>query len=57
MNLKQLIETLGKAEVEGTVDREIIGIAYDSRSVTPNKLFIALRGSSVDGHNYIRTVA
>jgi len=39
--------------VEGPVDREIVGIAYDSRRVTPGMLFVAIPGQHVDGHEFI----
>lgn len=42
-----------KATVEGLPEREISGIAYDSRQVQPGNIFVALRGGSVDGHHYI----
>lgn len=35
-------------------DVEIGGIAIDSRMVKPGDLFVALRGGSADGHDYIR---
>lgn len=57
MKLKQLIAGLGKVETVGSLEREITGIAYDSRCVTPGKLFVAIRGVEADGHNYIGTVA
>jgi UDP-N-acetylmuramoyl-L-alanyl-D-glutamate--2,6-diaminopimelate ligase len=34
-------------------DTEISGIAIDSRAVTPGELFVAMRGGSLDGHDYI----
>jgi len=33
---------------------EIVGIAIDSRMVKPGFLFVALKGGSVDGHDYIQ---
>jgi len=34
-------------------DPVIRGIAYDSRSVSPGDLFVALRGHASDGHDYL----
>src|SRR5215213_5134939 len=55
MQLKQLIQTLPAATVEGAVDREVAGITYDSRRVTPGMVFVAIPGQHVDGHEYIGT--
>ena len=35
-------------------DAEITGIAIDNRAVKPGYLFVAMRGGSTDGHNYIQ---
>jgi UDP-N-acetylmuramoyl-L-alanyl-D-glutamate--2,6-diaminopimelate ligase len=37
----------------GPQDKDIKGIAYDSRRVKKDFLFVAVRGLSVDGHDYI----
>lgn len=37
----------------GPQNKEIKGIAYDSRRVKKDFLFVAVRGLSVDGHDYI----
>lgn len=55
MKLKQIIAEAGIADAESVIDREISGIAYDSRQVTPGMLFVAIRGRNVDGHEYIKT--
>lgn len=34
-------------------DIEISGIAYDSRKVVSNGMFVAIRGENVDGHDFI----
>lgn len=54
MQLKQLILDLPTLAVEGSLDREIIGMTYDSRRVTPGTLFVAVAGQRDDGHNYIQ---
>ena len=38
----------------GIPDIPITGIAIDSRAVQPGYLFVAMRGKSSDGHNYIQ---
>jgi UDP-N-acetylmuramoyl-L-alanyl-D-glutamate--2,6-diaminopimelate ligase len=49
MQLKYLIQNLKEAVVSGSTEREITGLAYDSRKVRPGTLFVALRGEKVDG--------
>ena len=39
--------------INGDLDTEITGIAYDSRKVKPGFAFVALRGQTVDGHDFI----
>ncbi len=55
MQLKQLIQALPSASVEGPTDREVVGITYDSRRVTPGMVFVAIPGHHVDGHEFIGT--
>ncbi len=57
MKLRQIIAPLGKVEVVGSLDKEVTGVAYDSRCVTPGKLFVAIRGVETDGHRFIASVA
>lgn len=42
------------ASREGDNNPVIRGISYDSRAVTQGHLFVALRGSAVDGHRYLQ---
>ena len=37
----------------GVLTREISGIAYDSRKVTKNGVFVAVKGEHLDGHEFI----
>src|SRR5947208_6268001 len=53
MQLKQLVDELSAVKVEGPLDREIAGIAYDSRRVTPGMVFVAVPGQKTDGHDFI----
>ncbi len=43
----------GLLEIKGTPETEIRHISFDSRKVENNDLFIAVRGTLVDGHDYI----
>jgi UDP-N-acetylmuramoyl-L-alanyl-D-glutamate--2,6-diaminopimelate ligase len=53
MQLKQLLNELHPVSVEGPVEREILGISYDSRRITPGMIFVAIPGHHCDGHDYI----
>lgn len=53
MNLAQLIATLPEAKVVGSLETPITEIAYDSRAVQPGSLFIAIKGTHVDGHDFV----
>src|SRR6266540_3999637 len=53
MQLKTLVAALPTRQVIGTLDRTVESIAYDSRRVQRNGLFVALRGEKSDGHEFI----
>src|SRR6185503_5031126 len=53
MLLKDLVQALPSATVEGALDREIAGLTYDSRRVTPGMLFVAIPGQHTDGPEFI----
>lgn len=53
MQLKQILDELPTLSVEGSIDREIVGITYDSRRVSPGMIFVAVPGQHTDGHNFI----
>lgn len=55
MELKRILDQLHPLSVEGPVDRAILGIAYDSRRVTPGTLFVAIPGRNKDGHEFINS--
>jgi len=55
MLLKQLVQQLATVSVEGPLEGEVAGIAYDSRRVTPGMIFVAIPGQNTDGHEYIGT--
>ncbi len=53
MKLLDLLEDSDVHEVSGDTSDDIIDICYDSRKCVENSLFVAIRGLSYDGHNFI----
>ena len=53
MKLSQLLTDCQIRTTSGDLDTEILGLAYDSRDVSRGYLFIAVRGTRVDGNRYI----
>jgi UDP-N-acetylmuramoyl-L-alanyl-D-glutamate--2,6-diaminopimelate ligase len=53
MQLKNLFVDFPFPIFQNIPDVNITGIAIDSRAVKPGYLFVAMKGGSVDGHNYI----
>src|SRR5438477_12864915 len=53
MQLKTLLSATAVRQIIGTLDRTVENIAYDSRRMQRNGLFVALRGEKSDGHQFI----
>ena len=53
MNLEYLIKGLQTKDVIGNLQTEITGVNIDSRRIEEGHLFIAVKGTQVDGHTYI----
>ncbi len=54
MKLENLISNLSIVQLAGEVERkDIVSIAYDSRKVVKNSIFVAIKGFNFDGHNFI----
>jgi UDP-N-acetylmuramoyl-L-alanyl-D-glutamate--2,6-diaminopimelate ligase len=53
MQLERLLRTIAVRQVFGPLDREVESVAYDSRRVQRNGMFVALRGEKTDGHQFI----
>ena len=53
MKLGQIVENTGATILNGTPDTQITSICSDSRKACPGALFIAVKGSTLDGHDYI----
>lgn len=54
--LKELISSIAGLKVYGNQDLAVPAIRLDSRKAGPGDLFIAQKGSSSDGHQYIASV-
>ena len=52
--LKDLIYDARIIEIQGTTNIAVEGIAIDSRVIKPMSLFVAIKGTQVDGHDYIK---
>ncbi|MBR5843367.1 MAG: UDP-N-acetylmuramoyl-L-alanyl-D-glutamate--2,6-diaminopimelate ligase [Bacteroidaceae bacterium] len=53
MKAKELLSAVKAVQVQGTLPATIAGIEADSRKISADYLFVAVRGSQVDGHQYI----
>ncbi|GAB4337617.1 MAG: UDP-N-acetylmuramoyl-L-alanyl-D-glutamate--2,6-diaminopimelate ligase [Candidatus Abyssubacteria bacterium] len=54
MKLSKLLESLREKTMDGRTDPEITGVSTDSREVRSGHLFIAIAGSTEDGHRYVK---
>lgn len=53
MKLKDVLKNIPFELLQGSLDREINDICYDSRKIKKGSAFIALVGANSDGHDYI----
>jgi UDP-N-acetylmuramoyl-L-alanyl-D-glutamate--2,6-diaminopimelate ligase len=54
MELSRLLNNVKVIQVVGEISQEgITGIHYDSRKVTKNSIFVAIKGFKTDGHKFI----
>jgi len=54
VKLSEILSGISDLKAKGNVDIDIANIAYDSRKVTPESLFVAVTGYDSDGHDYIQ---
>ena len=52
--LSEILYNVRLVEVSGSTAIQVSDICFDSRKVEPGSLFVAVRGTHVDGHDYIR---
>ena len=53
MTLDQLLKNIKPILVAGSTAVDITGINIDSRKIMPGHLFVAIKGTQTDGHQYI----
>ena len=53
MELSQLLKNIKPTQVAGSTDTDITGVNIDSRRIEPGHLFVAMKGTQVDGHKFI----
>lgn len=53
MTVTELVNRIPIIEIHGENNREVTELVFDSRKITENALYIAIRGTVVDGHSFI----
>ena len=53
MKLKDILTNCNLLEIVGEKDVDVVDISFDSRKVGQGTLFFAVKGTQVDGHDYI----
>lgn len=53
MNIKELVKNIKITETKGDLTKEIKGICIDSRQAHDGYMFVAVKGTQTDGHQYI----
>ena len=53
MKLKELLQEITTMETLGSAERDITSVVIDSRRVVEGALFVAMRGTLSDGHQFI----
>ncbi|MEP3388557.1 MAG: UDP-N-acetylmuramoyl-L-alanyl-D-glutamate--2,6-diaminopimelate ligase [Reichenbachiella sp.] len=53
MLLKDILYKVNLTSVAGDMGLEVTGVQFDSRKVKKGNLFVAVKGTQVDGHEYI----
>ena len=53
MKLKEVIKKITPIAITGNEEIEITGVNMDSRLIKEGHMFVAVKGTQADGHNYI----
>ena len=57
MKLRELLEGIPVLSATADLELEIPNVSYDSRTIQPGDLFVAMRGFAADGHAFIGRAA
>lgn len=52
-NLQDILYKVSLVSVQGNTDRKVSAVHFDSRNVSEGSVFVAVRGTLSDGHNFI----
>jgi UDP-N-acetylmuramoyl-L-alanyl-D-glutamate--2,6-diaminopimelate ligase len=53
VTLSDLLKDIEVLQVQGPANPDLTGITFDSRQVVPGMLFVAVKGTQSDGHDFI----
>jgi UDP-N-acetylmuramoyl-L-alanyl-D-glutamate--2,6-diaminopimelate ligase len=53
MKLQELLKNIEPVQIIGDADVEVSGVNIDSRKIKEGHLFVAMKGTQVDGHKFI----
>lgn len=53
MKLRELLHAIPVQQLEGALEVEVLSVCFDSRKVSADSLFVAVRGVHTDGHLYL----
>lgn len=56
MKLEQLLNSIKINSIHGNLDRDISLLTYDSRNISNECIFFAIKGTQIDGHHFINEV-
>lgn len=57
MKLTDLLSRLDYECLQGSFDKEVRGVVFDSRKVVRDSLFVCIRGAVADGHRFAKSAA
>lgn len=55
--LDHLLQAIKPLKISGTTDRQVSSLVSDSRKADVGSMFVAVRGVSVDGHQFVSSLA